>query len=397
MDKMMDAFLAEAEWAPKEGYTLSQREAKDCRAMRADLVYKDLKTQLKKVPAPVPGEKEVLLQVGACGICGSDLGVQKVGADGYTQYGIQLRLPVILGHELSGKVVALGEDVTRVRVGDLIAVEQIHWCGECPMCKSGMFNQCEQLEELGLSKNGGFAEYIAVPEKYCCVINDLAEGLGDEMAALEAGALAEPTCVAYSGIQVNAGGLKSGAHVVIFGVGPIGLASAALARAMGAGKIVMVGARGIRRELALTMGADHFLSTNELDAQDVRVSDVVMDLTNGVGAGMVIEATGSYASVYPEITRCIAPGAKIVQLGVGTTAAPVDLTTILQKNAKICGSMGQAGSEIFPSVLRMMSAGRIDMRKMITGRYALRDIEKAMAQAKDPKTPQGKILVSQFY
>ena len=94
------------------------------------------------------------------------------------------------------------------------------------------------------------------------------------MAALEAGALAEPTCVAYSGIQVNAGGIK------------IGLASAALARAMGAGKIIAVGARGVRKGLALTMGADHFLSTDELTAQGVRVSDVVMDITNGVGAGM---------------------------------------------------------------------------------------------------------------
>lgn len=397
MDKRMDAFLAEAEWAPKEGYTLSQRESRDHRAMRANFVYKDLKAQLKKVPVPVLGEKEVLLQVGACGICGSDLGVQKAGEDGYTAYGIQLRLPVILGHELSGKVVALGKNVTKVKVNDLIAVEQIHWCGECSMCRSGMFNQCEELEELGLSKNGGFAEYIAIPEKYCCVINDLAEKLGDEMAALEAGALAEPTCVAYSGIQVNAGGIKSGAHVVIFGVGPIGLASAALARAMGAGKIIAVGARGVRKGLALTMGADHFLSTDELTAQGVRVSDVVMDITNGVGVGMVIEATGCYASVYPEITRCIAPGAKILQLGVGTTAAPVDLTTILQKNARICGSMGQAGSEIFPSVLRMMSSGRIDMRKMITGRFALCDIEEAMACAKDTKTPQGKVLVSQFY
>ena len=101
--------------------------------------------------------------------------------------------------------------------------------------------------------------------------------------------------------------------------------------------------------------------------------------------------------VYPEIMKCIGIGGQIIQLGVGTDVSPVEMQTLIQRNAKICGSMGHAGSDIYPSVLRMMASGRIDMRKMVTGRFALNDIERAIDVSRQRELGHGKILVSQHY
>lgn len=397
MKGTMKAFYAEADWAPQPQYVLSDREKAESRAMRADFVYKNVRAAMKDVPIPAIGDTDVLIRVGACGVCGSDLSALKSKPDGYSAFASHMKFPVILGHEFSGEVVEVGGKVKSVRVGDIIAVEQIRWCGCCRVCRTGMFNQCENLEETGLSCDGAFSEYAAIPEKYCCVINEIAENLGSKMAALEAGALTEPTCVAYAGMQINAGGVKPGANVAVFGVGPIGLASIALAKAFGAAKIFAFNTNPARDHLATAMGADVVLNPNELLKQGTSAGRVVMDRTGGIGAGMIVEATGKFSAVFPEIVRCLANGAKVVQLGIGADPIVFDGEPLLRRNASIIGSLGQAGSDIFPSVLRMMAAGRIDMRKMITARYPLADTAKAIADSGKRDLGHGKVLVSQHY
>ncbi len=397
MQGTMKAFVMDGEWAPKPGYVLSEREITEHRAMRADFVYKNVTAELKEVSIPQIGDTDVLIKVGACGVCGSDLHAMGSDAEGYSAFASHVKLPVILGHEFSGEVVEVGKNVKTTKVGDIISVEQIRWCGTCRVCRTGMFNQCENLEETGLSIDGAFAEYALVPEKYVCVINDIAEKLGDKMAAFEAGALAEPTCVAYSGIQINGGGIKPGANVAIFGVGPIGLASVELARAFGAAKIFVFNTNPARDHLAKLMGADYIFNPRELAKQGTSAGDVVLELTNGIGAGTIVEATGNFDAVYPDIIKCMAVGARVIQLGIGAKPATFDTMPLLRKNAHIVGSLGQAGSDIFPSVLRMMAAGRIDMRKMITGRFALNDTAKAIADSGKRDLGHGKVMVSQFY
>ena len=397
MQGNMKAFMVEGEWAPKPGYILSSRELKEKRAMRADLVYKNVTTGLKSVSIPEISDDDVLIRVGACGVCGSDLHAIGRDAEGYSTFASHVKLPVILGHEFSGEVVEVGKNVTNTKVGDIISVEQIRWCGTCRVCRTGMFNQCENLEETGLSCDGAFAEYALVPQKYVCVINDIAERLGDKQAAFEAGALAEPTCVAYSGIQINSGGIKPGSNVAIFGVGPIGLASVELARAFGAAKIFVFNTNPARDYLAKAMGADYVFNPRTLKEQGTSAGEVVLDLTNGIGAGTIVEATGNFSEVYPEIMKCIGIGAHIVQLGIGAKPAIFDTMPLLRKNAHIIGSLGQAGSDIFPSVLRLMASGRIDMRKMITGRFKLDDVSRAIADSGKRELGHGKVMVSQFY
>lgn len=397
MQGNMKAFMVEGEWAPKPDYILSPRELKEKRAMRADLVYKNVTTGLKSVPIPEISDDDVLIRVGACGVCGSDLHAIGRDAEGYSTFASHVKLPVILGHEFSGEVVEVGKNVTNTKVGDIISVEQIRWCGTCRVCRTGMFNQCENLEETGLSCDGAFAEYALVPQKYVCVINDIAERLGDKQAAFEAGALAEPTCVAYSGIQINSGGIKPGSNVAIFGVGPIGLASVELARAFGAAKIFVFNTNPARDYLAKAMGADYVFNPRTLKEQGTSAGEVVLDLTNGIGAGTIVEATGNFSEVYPEIMKCTGIGAHIVQLGIGAKPAIFDTMPLLRKNAHIIGSLGQAGSDIFPSVLRLMASGRIDMRKMITGRFKLDDVSRAIADSGKRELGHGKVMVSQFY
>lgn len=397
MSEQMKAYILEGEWAPKSGYVLSKRELSDHRAMRGDLVYKNVKTSLKNIAVPKVGDHDVLIRVGACGVCGTDLHMMGKNAEGYSSYASHIKLPVVLGHEFSGEVVEIGKAVSSAKVGDIIAAEQIRWCGTCRVCRTGMFNQCENLEETGLSCDGAFAEYALVPEKYVCVINDIAEKLGNKLAAFEAGALAEPTCVAYSGMQINGGGVKPGSHVVVFGAGPIGLASIELAKAFGAASVIIFNTNPARDAIAKIMGADVVLNPNTLKEQGSSAGDAVMELTNGLGGGMIIEATGNYDAVYPEIMKCLAPGARVIQLGISAKRSGFEMTPLLRMNAHIVGSLGHAGSDIFPSVLRMMAAGRIDMRKMITARYRLDDVETAILESGKRELGHGKVMVSQYY
>ena len=388
-------FYVQADWAPQKDWKLTERELQDKRAYRGDKVWKNIRYAVETISLPDLKEDEVLIKVGACGICGSDLHALTMDKEGYSAFASHTRYPLILGHEFSGEIIKTGTNVSTVKIGDLIAVEQIQWCGKCRSCRTGMFNQCEQLEEVGLTVHGGFSEYAIVPEKYCCSLNDVYKLLGDKMATLEAGALAEPTCVAYSGMVVNSGGFKPGSNVAVFGVGPIGLASIILAKAFGAGKIIAFNTNPARSELAKSVGADVIYNPRELKPGEA--GEIVMKETDGIGAHMIIEASGNYGQVYPEIAYCIANGAKVVQLGVGSKTASFEVMPFLRKNAHIVGSMGHAGNDVFPAVIRLMAAGSIDARKMVTGRYSLDEAEKAIKETGERELGHGKVLISSLY
>jgi threonine dehydrogenase-like Zn-dependent dehydrogenase len=391
----MKAFVMDAIWDPKPEYSPDTRELNDKRAIRSDLVYRSVKTGLVNAPIPRIGDHDVLIKVGACGICGSDMHAGNMGNDGYTQFSGHLRLPVILGHEFSGEIVEVGKNVGGVRVGDLIAAEQIRPCGACDACKMGFFNNCRNIEEIGLSMDGGFCEYAVVPEKYCCSINGIADFLGNKMAAFEAGALAEPIGVSYNGIMVGGGRITPGTHVAVFGGGPIGLAAIALAKAAGAARVFAIVKGEERSRLAKACGADEIFHPLELKAQGISVSSLILESTHGIGCRTVVEAAGAPDSTFPEIVRLMSINARVVVLGRSPRLAPVDLEQFIVKGCRLSGSIGTAGSDIIPSVVRMMATGRLDLRNIITGRFPLADIEEGMRNAKTGR--HGKVMISQFY
>ncbi len=387
----MRAFYVEADWVPKEGYRVSEKERNTQRALRGNQIWKDIHAGVTDRPDPkLTGADEVILKVGSAGICGTDSHLLKKDDLGYSLYDGHSKYPIITGHEFSGEVVETGKDVTSLKVGDLVSVESMNWCGECDACRRGMFNQCRNLEEPGLTYDGGFAEYVKVKAKYCYLLNDIENFYGDKKTAFELGSMIEPTGVAYNGLFVRGGGIRPGGHVVVFGAGPIGLSAISLMKTAGAAKLIAFETVPERQDLAKKCGADYVF--NPQDYKDaLEQADMLMDLTNGVGISMFVECAAATKFTYPVMAKSLAIGGKTIQISHPIGATSVE-TFYWQWNAgAVIGSNGQSGSGIYSDVISLMASGRIDMRKMCTGRYNLEDIEKGM------EVSAGKVLVSTDY
>ena len=387
----MRAFYVEADYAPREGYVLSQREKDTGRALRGNKIWKNIRGSVVDRPMPVCGDDQVLLKVGAAGICGTDQHLLRKDVDGYTMYDGHSKYPIITGHEFSGEIVEVGKNVRKLAVGDLVSVESMHWCGQCDACRRGMFNQCKDLEEPGLTYDGGFAEYAAVNAKYCYKLNDIMNFYGgDKMTAFELGAMVEPTGVAYNGLFVRAGGLRPGGHAAVFGCGPIGLAAIQLLKTSGAAKLIAFESVPERMELAKACGADAVYDPTSFKDADEQ-AELLMDLTNGAGISLFAECAGATKFTYPVMAKSLAIGGKTAQIGHTVGLTPVDVFGWQWNAAIIAGSNGQSGQGIYPDVIALMASGRIDMRKMCTGRYNLEDIDEGM------KIMAGKVLISTEY
>lgn len=389
--KSMRAFYVEADFVPKEGYKLSEREKSTGRAMRGNQIWKNIRGSVTDRPEPVCGDDQVKIKVGAAGICGTDAHLLRKDDMGYSMYDGHSKYPIITGHEFAGEIVEVGKNVKKLKVGDLVSVESMHWCGECDACRRGMFNQCKELEEPGLTYDGGFAEYATIHHKYCYKLNDIMNFYGgDKMTAFELGAMIEPTGVAYNGLFVRGGGIRPGGHVVVFGAGPIGLAAISLMKTAGAAKLIAFEGIPERVELAKKCGADYVFDPTSFKSPEDQ-AEMLMDLTNGAGISLFAECAGATKFTYPVMAKSLAIGGKTVQIGHTVGLTPVDIYGWQWNAATISGSNGQSGQGIYPDVIALMASGRIDMRKMVTGRFNLEDIEEGM------KITAGKVLVSTEY
>lgn len=386
----MRGYYVEADFIPKEGYKVSEREESTKRALRGNSIWKNIRGSVTDRPMPKHNDDQVLLKVSVAGLCGTDAHLLKKDKDGYSLYDGHCKYPIITGHEFSGEVVEIGKNIKKLKVGDLVAVESMHWCGECNACRRGMFNQCKELEEPGLTYDGGFAEYAVVKEKYCYTLNEIADYYNDKMIALELGAMAEPTGVAYNGLFVRGGGVRPGGHVVVFGAGPIGLSAISLMKTAGAAKLIAFESVPERIELAKSCGADYVFNPMDFSSADEQ-AECIMDITNGNGVSLFAECAGATKFTYPVMAKSLAIGGKTIQIGHTVGLTSVDIYSWQWNAATISGSNGQSGQGIYPDVISLMASGRIDMRKMCTGRYNLEDIEEGM------KITAGKVLVSTSY
>lgn len=383
----MKAVVLDADWAPRGDLKLTPQQIARRWTINANLTWRSPRVTIEDRPDPVaPGPDEVVLQVGACGICGSDVHMFETDQDGYIFIPYRLALPVVAGHEFSGRVVEVGSDVKDLAVGDLVAVEEIQWCGACRACRGGFLNQCDYIEDLGFTVDGGYAEFATVKAKYCWNLRRVAERLGSEEFALEAGALCEPTSVAYEGMFTRAAGFKPGSAVTVFGGGPIGLAAVSLASAAGASRVFAVERLPGRKELARSMGA-----TDVLDPSEVDVAGIIMDATDGAGVDMMVETTGNFTPVMKTCEAILGVASKVVIVGMEPTHPAIDLLQYQLRGASIHGSVGHSGGWDFPNVIRLMASGKIDMRKAVTKRVGLAGLTGAIEDTK--KRREGKILV----
>ncbi len=150
----MRALTLQADWQPKTGYTPSPEEARTHKASAGSMVWKNPSLELGPVNDPVLQPDEVLVEVAAVGICGSDMHMYESDPDGYILYPGLTRFPNILGHEFSGRVVEVGSKVDELAAGDLVTAEEIQWCGRCDACRRGLVNHCTDMEELGFTTPG---------------------------------------------------------------------------------------------------------------------------------------------------------------------------------------------------------------------------------------------------
>jgi threonine dehydrogenase-like Zn-dependent dehydrogenase len=383
----MKAVVLDAEWAPRDGVKIDPRNEERRWAVNANLVYRNPTARFETVEDPgAPGPREIIMKIGACGICGSDVHMFETDSDGYMLLPYHLRTPVVTGHEFAGTVVALGSEVSEFREGDLVTAEEIQWCGECTPCRGGYWNQCRFIEDLGFTINGGFAEYAKVNAKYCWSLNSLLERYQDERTALEVGAMSEPMSVAYEGMFTRAHGFLPGSAVAVFGGGPIGLAAVALAQAAGASKVICVEPIAERRSVAEQVGATH-----AFDPTSVDVSEAVSEETSGEGVAMAVECTGNFPAVMRAIENVLGIGGKIAVIGMDGRPAQLNFIDHQLKAASVYGTVGHCGSWDFPNVIRLMASGKVEMTGAITKRYPLASLVDAVEETKTRR--DGKILV----
>jgi threonine dehydrogenase-like Zn-dependent dehydrogenase len=382
----MKGLVLDAKWDPRPEYAPSDWEKETGKAVTGSSIWRHPELGVRDWPDPKPGPKEVVLEIQACGVCGSDMHFYETDQDDYILYPGLTKFPTILGHEFSGKVVEAGPEVTSLNVGDMVTVEEMIWCGRCLPCRNGYPNHCTNLEEIGFTIPGAFANYIAVDEKFCWPINTIAERFGDEEKAYEVGAMTEPTTVAYNGMFERAGGFRPGHYVSVYGAGPIGLAAIGLAKASGAGIIAAFEISPVRLELAKQVGADFVY-----DPREVSAGDVLMELSTGQGFDFHVEAAGAPHLTIPEMEKALAINAKVVQIGRAAQRVPMYLEAFQVRRSQAFGAQGHSGHETFPNVIRMVAAGRLDLSPIVTARYHLADTVDAIARSTE--RADGKILV----
>ncbi len=288
-------------------------------------------------PRPEPGE--VLVSVGATGICAGDLYIYK-GVNPYASY------PVVGGHEIAGTVAAVGTQVEGVHPGDRVAVEPFIGCGRCYPCRAGKHNCCAQLQIIGVHRPGGFAEYVAVPARN---IHPIPPTL-----SLADASFAEPVAI---GVQACRRGDVGAELMLVLGCGPIGLALIEVARARDA-RVVATDFIEERLELARSLGAETLRA-------DERLLDAVLDLTNGEGAPVVIEATGNLKAMESTV-HLVAAGGRIVIVGLAKRGELVQLPALdlTRKEMTIHGS--RASADCFPEALQLLASGAISYPRVAT-------------------------------
>lgn len=267
---------------------------------------------------PEPGSHEVLLQVRAVGICGSDVHLFR-GDHPYRVF------PLIYGHEFSATVTAIGADVQEVARGDYVVVEPLLNCGHCYPCRIGRYNCCEQLRVIGVHVNGAFAESVVVPANR---VHRVSPTIPPEVAAL-----CEPFSI---GVQaVGRAAVDADDRVVVLGAGPIGLTVLAVAKSRGA-RVAVVDLLDNRLELARRIGADTTINAATSD-----VPQAVRAFTDGDGASVVVEATGS-ARAMESTLDLVAFAGRVVLLGVTTKPVTWHGLDFTRKELTILGSRNSA-------------------------------------------------------
>ena len=316
------------------------------------------------VDTPVCDSNSVLVRVRACAVCGSDIRIFHHGNS-------RVIPPTILGHEFAGDVVEVGENVTRFRPGDRVAIGADVPCGECAFCEAGIGNNCQINYAMGYQFPGGFAEYVLLNRT---VVNYGPVHTIAPHVSYEEAALAEPLGCVLNALELS--NIRLGDDVVIIGAGPIGLMIIDVAHKMGARKVIVVQRSRPRLEMAKRLGAD--VAICSLDEDPIAR---VLEETNGLGADVVITANPSPSS-HSDALYMAKNRARVNLFGGLPKGSRVELDTniIHYKELFVHGAHG-ALPRHHEQAVRMIESGQIDMKRFLTHRFPLDEIADAFAAA----------------
>ena len=313
--------------------------------MRAAVYEGEGRLVVREVPDPVPGPDELLIEVEACGVCGSDVQIINVPP------GHPSTPPVILGHEFVGHVRAAGSAVTDPPLGARVVVDPDPKCGKCAPCQAGRPANCINIVALGVYRDGALARFVTTPANSVYPIS------ADVPAALAA--LVEPLACVVNG--TNRAAIRPGEQAVVFGAGAIGCLFIAVLRASGAARVIAVEPSAHRAPVARAVGADLVLTPDEWAAQRA-------DLLPA-GAEVVVDAVGS---VLPQAIEAAGMGGRVVLFGMnGNARPPVHQVEIVEKGLAILGSY--ISNFTFPSAIRLVESGQLNLAPMITATIPLED------------------------
>ena len=318
--------------------------------------------ELVEVPVPDPRDDEVLVRVHGASICGTDLHIYDWNEWAESRVGA---VPMTFGHELAGTIEAVGSEVHHLQPGAFVAAETHIACGHCATCQTGRAHICQNLRILGVDTDGAFAEFVVLPAQNAWVVG---EGIEPDVASIM-----EPFGNAVHAAFGTGGGEDIATNAVaVIGGGPIGMFAVAIARSLGAWKVVAVEPNAYRRAKAGEMGADVVIDPAERDPVAA-----VMDLTNGVGAEVVLEMSGN-ARAIDQGTRMLARGGRMSMLGLPDGPVTLDLNDqVIFKEARLQGITGREMFRTWQQTTTLLSTGRVDVAPVITHHFDLERFDDA--------------------
>ena len=325
--------------------------------MKASYFLGNGQFECREEPVPRCGEGEVLIRVAACGVCGTDVHIFH-GDKGSAE----VRPPVVLGHELAGTVAEIGPGVKTLRPGDRVSVDPNSYCGSCHYCRAGKKQLCEKLYAVGVNRNGGFAEYCAVPEAQCYLLSP--------SVPLKYGAMAEPLACCLHGI--DRAEIRPGNTVCVIGGGAIGLMMVQLAKLSGASRVILSEPVAMRREIGRKLGAD-----DTVDPAHENLSEAVRGLTGLPGTDVVIECVGNTKAV-AQAFEAARRGTTVLLFSVpkaGTFHA-LSLEDVYRKELKIVGSL--INPDTHGRAVSLINSGRIRLEEIITHSFPVESLEEAI-------------------
>lgn len=317
--------------------------------------------ELRDIPKPQCQDDQVLIQIKAVGLCGSDVHIE--------QDDIPYEAPVVLGHEFCGIIVEKGRNVESLEIGDRVVVENVdRGCGKCSMCLTGHHHICATRKVQGISINGGFTDYVACRERNVYKIPD--------NISFEEAALMEPVTVCAHAILEQTP-VKPGDVVLITGPGSIGIIAAMIAKASGAQVILAgTGSDANRLEIAKSLGIDKVVN---IETEDL--FSIVFGATDNAGADVVLECSGAAATVFSNLCMLKTRGV-YNQIGVLGADINFNFNIALIKEATIKGSLSHS-DYAWKKAIKMVASQQISLKPLITHRFKLDEWEKAFQAFKD--------------